>query len=160
MKHSFSLKRIFRNWSLSMLLNKVHPRRYQCLNMNKLQRIRSNSLLPAEGFNQSRALLCPDQNSEEQVDGPIEPEERWKLSPGFDVLLNSISETLVYEDESEYLLNLDIEAEIECMNRVACQREENVQCTKMMLKLLEEKIKRLELLSDGSMSAARISNGG
>ena len=35
----------------------------------------------------------------------------------------------------------------------AHQREEDVQRTKMMLRFREEKIKRLELLSDGSMSA-------
>lgn len=46
-----------------------------------------------------------------------------------------------------------LEAEIECMNRLAHQREEDVQRTKMMLRFREEKIKRLELLSDGSMSA-------
>lgn len=69
--------------------------------------VRSDSLLPAEGFNQSRSLLCTDQSSEEQVDGPIEPEERWESSPGFDVLVDNISENLVYEDEPEYLLALD-----------------------------------------------------
>ena len=71
--------------------------------------VRSDSLIPVEGFNQSISLLCTDQTSEEQVDCPIEPEERWESSPGFDVLVDNISENLVYEDEPEDLLALDRE---------------------------------------------------
>ncbi|KAK9289237.1 hypothetical protein L1049_017711 [Liquidambar formosana] len=48
-----------------------------------------------------------------------------------------------------------LEAEIEHMNRLAHQREEDAQRTKMMLRFREEKIKRLELLADGSVSAEK-----
>lgn len=67
--------------------------------------VRSDSL--AEGFKRSRSLLSTDQTSEEHADGPIEPEERWESSPGFDVLVDNISENLVFEDEPEYLMALD-----------------------------------------------------
>ncbi|XVF62368.1 hypothetical protein PTKIN_Ptkin09bG0002100 [Pterospermum kingtungense] len=45
-----------------------------------------------------------------------------------------------------------LEAEIEHMNRLVCQREEDVQRTKMMLRFREEKIKNLELLATGLVS--------
>ncbi|KAK6265212.1 hypothetical protein QUC31_016049 [Theobroma cacao] len=45
-----------------------------------------------------------------------------------------------------------LEAEIEQMNRLICQREEDVQRAKMMLRFREEKIKNLELLSTGLVS--------
>ncbi|KAF8392699.1 hypothetical protein HHK36_023048 [Tetracentron sinense] len=46
-----------------------------------------------------------------------------------------------------------LEAEIEHMNRLVHQRENDAQRTKMILRFREEKIKRLELLADGLMSA-------
>ncbi|KAM7488000.1 hypothetical protein LguiB_025484 [Lonicera macranthoides] len=46
-----------------------------------------------------------------------------------------------------------LDAEIEHMNRLAQQREEDGQRAKMMLRFREEKIKRLELLADGLVSA-------
>ncbi|XVE82347.1 hypothetical protein DITRI_Ditri15bG0141200 [Diplodiscus trichospermus] len=45
-----------------------------------------------------------------------------------------------------------LEAEIEQINRLVCQREEDVQRTKMMLRFREEKIKNLELLATGLVS--------
>ncbi|KAJ4955937.1 hypothetical protein NE237_012720 [Protea cynaroides] len=45
-----------------------------------------------------------------------------------------------------------LEAEIEHMNRLVHQREEDARCTKMMLRLNGEKIKRLELLADDLVS--------
>ncbi|XP_043725080.1 kinesin-like protein KIN-12E isoform X2 [Telopea speciosissima] len=45
-----------------------------------------------------------------------------------------------------------LEAEVEHMNHLVHQREEDAQCTKMMLRLTGEKIKRLELLADGLVS--------
>ncbi|GLT71833.1 hypothetical protein SLA2020_438250 [Shorea laevis] len=71
--------------------------------------IRSESLIPAEGFIQGRSHICTDQSSEEQVEDDIEPEERWESSPGFDVLVDDKSENLGYEDDPEYLLDLDRE---------------------------------------------------
>ncbi|OVA13546.1 Kinesin [Macleaya cordata] len=46
-----------------------------------------------------------------------------------------------------------LEAEIEHMNRLVHQQEEDAQRTKMILRFREEKIKRLELLTDGLVSA-------
>ncbi|KAF5206813.1 Kinesin, partial [Thalictrum thalictroides] len=46
-----------------------------------------------------------------------------------------------------------LEAELEHMNRLVLQREEDAQRTKMIVRFREEKIKRLELLSDGLVSA-------
>ncbi|XP_010276535.1 PREDICTED: kinesin-like protein KIN-12C isoform X2 [Nelumbo nucifera] len=45
-----------------------------------------------------------------------------------------------------------LEAEIEHMKRLVHQRDEDAECTKMMLKFREDKIKRLELLADGLVS--------
>ncbi|XP_031256347.1 kinesin-like protein KIN-12C [Pistacia vera] len=50
---------------------------------------------------------------------------------------------------------LKLEAEIEHTNRLACQREEDAQRIKMMLKFREEKIKQLESLVNGSLSAEK-----
>ncbi|KAJ0092747.1 hypothetical protein Patl1_24784 [Pistacia atlantica] len=50
---------------------------------------------------------------------------------------------------------LKLEAEIEHTNRLACQREEDAQRIKMMLKFREEKIKQLESLVNGSVSAEK-----
>ncbi|KAE8731019.1 Phragmoplast orienting kinesin-1 [Hibiscus syriacus] len=47
---------------------------------------------------------------------------------------------------------LKLEAEIEQMKRLVCQKEEDVQRTKMMLRFREEKIKNLELLATGLVS--------
>ncbi|EEF43163.1 ATP binding protein, putative [Ricinus communis] len=46
-----------------------------------------------------------------------------------------------------------LEAEIEHVNQFVCQREEELQRTKMMLRLREAKIKHLESLVDGSLPA-------
>ncbi|KAL3812228.1 hypothetical protein ACJIZ3_013496 [Penstemon smallii] len=46
-----------------------------------------------------------------------------------------------------------LKAEIEHLNHLFHQREEEAQRSKMMLRFREEKIKRFELLSDGSISA-------
>ncbi|XP_057810222.1 LOW QUALITY PROTEIN: kinesin-like protein KIN-12E [Salvia miltiorrhiza] len=46
-----------------------------------------------------------------------------------------------------------LKVEIEHLNRLAHQQQEETQRTKMMLKLREDKIKRLEFLSDGLTSA-------
>ncbi|WOH15809.1 hypothetical protein DCAR_0935355 [Daucus carota subsp. sativus] len=46
-----------------------------------------------------------------------------------------------------------LEAEVAHMNRLAQQREEDAQLTKMMLRDYEKKFKRLELLADGLVSA-------
>ncbi|XP_042475979.1 kinesin-like protein KIN-12C isoform X2 [Macadamia integrifolia] len=45
-----------------------------------------------------------------------------------------------------------LEAEIEHMNCLVHQKEEDAQCSKMMLRLRGEKIKRLELLAEGLVS--------
>ncbi|KAJ0091024.1 hypothetical protein Patl1_13116 [Pistacia atlantica] len=73
--------------------------------------IKSDLIAPVEGFMKTRSHLCTDWNSEEQMDGHIEPEERWESSPGFDVLVDSDnrSENLGYEDDSEYLLAMNRE---------------------------------------------------
>ncbi|KAF8393243.1 hypothetical protein HHK36_021484 [Tetracentron sinense] len=71
--------------------------------------VKSDSLLPAEDFIESRSLLCQDLSSEEEMDGHREPEERWESSPGFDVLVDDGSENLGYEDDPEYLLAHDRE---------------------------------------------------
>ncbi|KAL5781898.1 hypothetical protein ACOSP7_006927 [Xanthoceras sorbifolium] len=47
------------------------------------------------------------------------------------------------------------EAEIEHLNRLACQREADAQRIKMMLKFREEKIKQLELLVNGCVPAEK-----
>ncbi|KAH9766437.1 kinesin-like protein KIN-12C [Citrus sinensis] len=52
-------------------------------------------------------------------------------------------------------VTLKLEAEIEHMNRLLCQREEDTQHTKMMLRFREEKIKQLELLVNGSVTAEK-----
>ncbi|PIA37973.1 hypothetical protein AQUCO_02900076v1 [Aquilegia coerulea] len=46
-----------------------------------------------------------------------------------------------------------LEAELEHMNRLVLQREEDAQRTKMIVRFREEKVKRLELLSNGLVSA-------
>ncbi|THG00765.1 hypothetical protein TEA_018241 [Camellia sinensis var. sinensis] len=56
--------------------------------------VRSDTLLLEKGLIQSRSLVCTDQSSEEQVDGPIEREDWLESSPGFDVLVGDISEVL------------------------------------------------------------------
>uniref|UniRef100_A0A5B6YN98 Putative zinc finger CCCH domain-containing protein 34-like isoform X2 n=1 Tax=Davidia involucrata TaxID=16924 RepID=A0A5B6YN98_DAVIN len=71
--------------------------------------VRSDSLIPAEGFIQSRSPICTNQSSEEQVDDHIEREEWLESSPGFDVLVDDGSENLGYEDDPEYLLAHDRE---------------------------------------------------
>lgn len=106
-------KSIFKNASEQTASPQISMSEYE-----EAAAVRSDSLLPTEGFNQSRSLLYSDQSSEEQVEGPIEPEERWESSPGFDVLVDNISENLVYEDEPEYLLALDregIELNSQCL---------------------------------------------
>ncbi|KAL7239760.1 hypothetical protein ACSBR2_005605 [Camellia fascicularis] len=69
--------------------------------------VRSDTLLLEKGLIQSRSLVCTDQSSEEQVDGPIVREDWLESSPGFDVLVGDISEGLGYEDDQEYLLSVD-----------------------------------------------------
>ncbi|KAJ7978889.1 Zinc finger CCCH domain-containing protein [Quillaja saponaria] len=66
---------------------------------------KSASKLPAEGF----IHLCTEQSSEEQVNNHVEPDERWESSSGFNVIVNNKSENFGYEDDSEYLLDLDRE---------------------------------------------------
>lgn len=68
--------------------------------------IRSDSL-PAGEFVRSISYACEENSSEEQVDGPIDPEERWESSPGFDVLVDNESENLDSEDDPEYMMALD-----------------------------------------------------
>ncbi|KAL7002771.1 hypothetical protein U1Q18_003927 [Sarracenia purpurea var. burkii] len=46
-----------------------------------------------------------------------------------------------------------LEAEIEQLNRLVCQREEDTRCTKMMLKFREDKIQRMESLVGGLLGA-------
>ncbi|XP_057869677.2 kinesin-like protein KIN-12F isoform X1 [Cryptomeria japonica] len=46
-----------------------------------------------------------------------------------------------------------LEAEIEHLNRLVRQREEDTQCTKMMLRFREDKIRRLESVADGLISS-------
>ncbi|CAK7326258.1 unnamed protein product [Dovyalis caffra] len=46
-----------------------------------------------------------------------------------------------------------LENEMEHVNQSTCQREEDLQHTKMMLRFRDEKIKQLELLMDGSLPA-------
>uniref|UniRef100_A0A2N9EIC7 Kinesin motor domain-containing protein n=1 Tax=Fagus sylvatica TaxID=28930 RepID=A0A2N9EIC7_FAGSY len=48
-----------------------------------------------------------------------------------------------------------LEAEIEQVNHLACQREEDAQHTKMMLRFREEKIKQLELLVHSKLSSEK-----
>lgn len=45
-----------------------------------------------------------------------------------------------------------LEAEIEQLNRLVRQREEDTQCSKMMLRFREDKIRRLESIEDGLLS--------
>ncbi|KAK0570468.1 hypothetical protein LWI29_001611 [Acer saccharum] len=73
--------------------------------------IKSVSMVPAEGFIQTRSHLFTEQICDEQVDDQIEPEDRWESSPGFDVLVDNDnrSENLGYEDDSEYILSIDRE---------------------------------------------------
>ncbi|CAK9147138.1 unnamed protein product [Ilex paraguariensis] len=66
--------------------------------------VRLDTLLPVEGFVQSRSLVCTDQSSEDQVDGHIEREEWLESSPGFDVLVDDGSKNL-NEDDPEHLLD-------------------------------------------------------
>ncbi|KAK8582314.1 hypothetical protein V6N13_032069 [Hibiscus sabdariffa] len=47
---------------------------------------------------------------------------------------------------------LKLEAELEQMKRLVCQKDEDVQHTKMMLRFREDKIKNLELLTTGLVS--------
>ncbi|KAH9311588.1 hypothetical protein KI387_026623, partial [Taxus chinensis] len=46
-----------------------------------------------------------------------------------------------------------LEAEIEQLNRLVRQREEDTQCSKMMLRFREDKIRRLESVADGLLSS-------
>ncbi|KDP32377.1 hypothetical protein JCGZ_13302 [Jatropha curcas] len=71
--------------------------------------VRSDFLLQADSFIQSRSNICSDQSSEDQMDDCVEPEERWESSPGFDVLVDDKSENIGYEDDQDYLLALDRE---------------------------------------------------
>ncbi|KAK6945070.1 Zinc-finger CCCH domain [Dillenia turbinata] len=67
---------------------------------------KSDSLIPIEGFVPSRSIQCFNESSEE-VDDLIEPEERWESSPGFDVLVDNRSEDLCYDVDREYLQVID-----------------------------------------------------
>jgi hypothetical protein len=90
--------------------------------------IRSESLIPAEGFIQGRSHICTDQSSDEQVEDHIEePEERWESSPGFDVLVDDKSENLCYEDDPEYLLDLDREHRELNSHFLVCDFEDSVE---------------------------------
>ncbi|KAK2966288.1 hypothetical protein RJ640_018099 [Escallonia rubra] len=72
--------------------------------------VRSGSLLPPEGYIQSRSFSGGGQSSEEQVDGHmLEGEECSESSAGLDVLVDDRLENLGYEDDSEYLLSRDTE---------------------------------------------------
>lgn len=56
------------------------------------------------------------------------------------------------EKEAEIAIQ-KLESEIQQINRLACQREEDAQCTKMILNFREEKIEKNELLVTGLISA-------
>ncbi|KAL1373008.1 hypothetical protein HN51_003035 [Arachis hypogaea] len=59
---------------------------------------------PEERFVDNISQRCSEQGSEEQVNGHIEPDERWESSsPGFDVLVHDESANLGYEEDPEYL---------------------------------------------------------
>ncbi|KAF6172213.1 hypothetical protein GIB67_024835 [Kingdonia uniflora] len=73
-----------------------------------------------------------------------------------DKKMKCIEATLVGAIRREKMAEIAVrrlEAEIEHMNRLVHQREEDAQCTKMILKFREEKIKRLELLANGVVCA-------
>lgn len=71
--------------------------------------VQSERLPPAEGFFESRSLVCTDQSSEDQVDCHLEREEWLESSPGFDVIVDDRLEDMVYEDDPEYVPALDVE---------------------------------------------------
>ncbi|XP_057967194.1 zinc finger CCCH domain-containing protein 34-like [Malania oleifera] len=71
--------------------------------------IKSESLPPEGGLIESGSLICSDQSSDEQVDGHVEPEERWESSPGFDVLVDNRSDDMGYQDDPEYAVALERE---------------------------------------------------
>ncbi|XP_038984658.1 zinc finger CCCH domain-containing protein 32-like [Phoenix dactylifera] len=58
------------------------------------------------------AHLCRDQSSEELVKECAEQDKWWESSPGFDVLVDDESEQLAYEDNADYLLAQEKEANI------------------------------------------------
>nr|XP_025683084.1 zinc finger CCCH domain-containing protein 19 isoform X3 [Arachis hypogaea] len=64
----------------------------------------SESPYPEGRFVDNISQRCSEQGSEEQVNGHIEPDERWESSsPGFDVLVHDESANLGYEEDPEYL---------------------------------------------------------
>ncbi|CAL1359285.1 unnamed protein product [Linum trigynum] len=74
----------------------------------------SDTLLPSESYNEAGSYMgAADQDSEENIDGHVEPEERWESSPGFDVLVDNDEEAedqnLCYENEQEYMVSLNRE---------------------------------------------------
>ncbi|TQD96897.1 hypothetical protein C1H46_017502 [Malus baccata] len=66
------------------------------------------------------------------------------------VLVGALRREKMAEHEVQKLV-----AEIEHMNNLVCQREEDVGHNKVMLRFREDKIKRLELLTDGMLSAEK-----
>ncbi|MED6112890.1 hypothetical protein PIB30_065863 [Stylosanthes scabra] len=63
----------------------------------------SEPLYPDGRFVHNISHQCSEQCSEEQVNGHIEPDERWESSsPGFDVLVHDESANLGYEEDPEY----------------------------------------------------------
>ncbi|KAJ7566661.1 hypothetical protein O6H91_02G113500 [Diphasiastrum complanatum] len=76
-------------------------------------------------------------------------EEMLKKLKSFEaVLRGSLRREQIAEDREKYL-----KVEIEHLNRLVRQREDEAQCGKMMLRFREDKIRRLECLTDGLISA-------
>ncbi|CAL1414544.1 unnamed protein product [Linum trigynum] len=76
-----------------------------------------DTVLPSESYNEAGSYMdAADQNSEDHIDGRVEPEERWESSPGFDVLVDNDEEedqNLCYKDEQEYMVSLNREEQRE-----------------------------------------------
>ncbi|XP_050372198.1 kinesin-like protein KIN-12C [Argentina anserina] len=73
-----------------------------------------------------------------------------KLNSMETILVGALRREKVADDALQNLV-----AEIEHMNCLACEREEDSRHTKLMLRTRDEKIKRLELLVDGMLSAEK-----
>ncbi|MQM16621.1 hypothetical protein Taro_049575 [Colocasia esculenta] len=58
---------------------------------------------PEEKYMNTREDSFSEHSSDELVKDHTEPEERWESSPGFDVLVDDVSEQLAYEDDADYL---------------------------------------------------------
>ncbi|KAK3007108.1 hypothetical protein RJ639_016177, partial [Escallonia herrerae] len=112
----------------------------------------SNETLSTLKFAQRAKLIQNNAKINEDASGDVTALQRQIQQ----LKMNGVKATLLGALRREKLAETAarrLEAELEQMNHLAHQREEDAQCTKMMLRFREEKIKRLELLSDGLVSA-------